>query len=65
MKKIIYLIVMGTTVYLNVLYDWKEGAMVLSAGSLVCAKKSENADRGEKGNSGAGGRSSDLRVDTK
>ena len=30
MKKIIYLIVMGTTVYLNVLYDWKEGAMVLS-----------------------------------
>ncbi len=31
MKKIIYFVIMGITVYLNILYDWKEGALVLSA----------------------------------
>lgn len=31
MKKIVYFILIGTTVYLNILYDWKEGALVLSA----------------------------------
>lgn len=31
MKKIVYLILIGTTIYLNILYDWKDGAMVLSA----------------------------------
>lgn len=31
MKKLIYFIVIGTTVYLNILYDWKEGALVISA----------------------------------
>ena len=31
MKKIIYFVIIGITVYLNILYDWKEGALVISS----------------------------------
>lgn len=30
MKKIIYFVIIGITIYLNILYDWKEGALALS-----------------------------------